>query len=278
MCLLNLAEKQKQTLCSMKFHRIWATALHYIYTQKRSIPRTMDIFYWPILNVLLWGFLSMYLVRQGEGIPNILGFLLGGLILWQLFSRAQQDISIHFLEDIWNRNLINLFVSPLTNTEYILSFVLMSVVKVILTGIVMGLITLLFYQFNIFSFVWQLLPFIVNLFCFGWIVGLFIMAMIIRWGTDAQILAFSFAFLLQPFSAVFYPVSILPPAAQTISYLLPSTYIFEGMRTILAGGMFPGNMMTMSIVLNVVYLILSILLFKFMFKKVLEKGLLTKLE
>ena len=262
----------------MKFHRIWASALHYIYTQKRSIPRTMDILYWPILNILLWGFLSVFLLQQSKGVPNIVAFLLGGLILWQIFSRAQQDISIHFLEDIWNRNLINLFVSPLTNFEYILSFVLMSIVKVILTGIVMGVITLVLYQFNIFTFAWELLPFIINLFFFGWIVGLFIMAMIIRWGTDAQILAFSFAFLLQPFSAVFYPISILPIGAQVIGYLLPSTYVFEGMRTILAGGAFPGNMALLALIFNLGYLVLSILLFRFMFNKVLEKGLLTKLE
>jgi|SRR3989344_3290640 len=263
----------------MKFHRIWAVILHYLYTQKRSIPRTMDIFYWPTLNILLWGFLSVFLQTQQQASSSaIIAIIMGALILWMLFNRAQQDISIHFLEDVWNRNLLNLFVSPLTTTEYVFSFIILSVFKIVVVGGVMTVLTLLLYHFNIFSFGIALVPFILNLLFFGWTVGLLIMTLIMRWGTDAQILAFSFAFLLQPFSAVFYPVSVLPKALQFISYLFPSTYVFEGMRAVIATGAISPHLMIQSLIGNILYLALAIMVFHHVFKKVLEQGLLTKLE
>ncbi|HAZ16797.1 MAG: hypothetical protein A3H59_02705 [Candidatus Jacksonbacteria bacterium RIFCSPLOWO2_02_FULL_43_9] len=263
----------------MKLHRIWAVILHYLYTQKRSIPRTMDIFYWPTLNILLWGFLSMFLQKTQQGsTSSIIAIILGALMLWMLFNRAQQDISIHFLEDVWNRNLLNLFVSPLTATEYIFSFIILSVFKVVIVGGVMTGLSLLLYHFNIFSIGIALVPFILNLLFFGWTIGLLIMTLIMRWGTDAQILAFSFAFLLQPFSAVFYPVAVLPKTLQLISYAFPSTYVFEGMRSVIATGEFSQGLMIQAFGANILYVGLAVIVFQHVFKKVLDQGLLTKLE
>ncbi len=262
----------------MKFHRIWAVVLHYLYTQKRSVPRTMDILYWPILNILLWGFLSLYLVKAQQGVPNIVGMLLGALVLWLIFNRAQQDVTIHFLEDIWNRNLLNLFVSPLSMNEYLAGFIILSLAKVAIVSTVMVLFSLLVYHFNLFSLGFALIPFLINLLLFGWIVGLFIMTLIMRWGTDAQILAFSFTFLIQPFSAVFYPITILPVGAQFIGWMLPSTYVFEGMRGVLLHRVLDWHSVWFAFGLNILYFFLALIFFRAMLRKVLDNGLLPKLE
>lgn len=105
----------------MSGHRIVAVCFRYLYLYKRSAARLMEIFYWPLLDLLLWGFITLYLAKYKQTLPNFAGFLLGALILWDILFRSQQGISVSFLEDVWSRNFLNLFASPLSgraNTSF----------------------------------------------------------------------------------------------------------------------------------------------------------------
>lgn len=262
----------------MKFYRINALLIRHMYLYKRSFPRLMDIFYWPVMELLVWGFLSVYLQKiQGNSV-NIATILLGGIIFWDLLSRSQQAVSVSFLEDVWERNFLNLFVSPLSVTEFLASTFFVGVIRIILVGIVASVLALLLYHFNIFIFGIYLVPFVVNLFLFGWILGLFTTGIILRYGTSAQILAFGFIFLIQPFSAVFYPIAAMPQWAQWISYIIPSSYVFEGMRQVIATGTLGAGNLAASFVSNLIYLVLVLWFFYRMFARVKMKGLLLKLD
>jgi ABC-2 type transport system permease protein len=238
----------------------------------------MDIFYWPVVELILWGFITFFLKQVGGNIAGIAAFLLGGLILWQIVRRAQQDVSVSFLEDIWSRNFINLFVSPLRWSEYLMASMIVGGVKIVFTLVVMFVLALFLYAFNIFTLGFALIPFAISLTIFGWIVGIAITAPILRYGTDIQVLAFSLGIFLQPFSAVFYPLSTLPPLVQKFSLLLPATHIFEGMRQVLLGGPFPLNYLVASFALNILFFIAAMWYFKKMFDKVRELGMIAKLE
>ncbi len=262
----------------MKFHRIKALLIRHLYLYKRSLPRLMDIFYWPIVDLLVWGFFSVYLEKQNLGGINAVSVLLGALIFWDFLNQSQKAISVAFLEDVWERNLLNIFVTPLRPSEFLAATVILGFVRILLISIVLGLLAFLFYSFNIFTFGFFLIPLIANLLLFGWALGLFTTGIILRYGTQAQILAFGFIFIIQPFSAVFYPVSALPGALQTVAKLLPTTYVFEGMRKIIAGGGLPLNDMLISFGLNLVYLALVIWFFYVMFRRAKERGLLLKLD
>jgi len=263
----------------MKWHRIYAIILHHMYFWKKSFPRWLDIFYWPIVTLAVWGFITKFLQGESQNSTGMAtAFFLGGIILWMLFQRAQQDLSIAYLQDIWSRSIVNLYVSPLNNLEFVIASILVGLIKVAITLGVMGGMAAALYAANIFSLGFSLIPFIAMLLIFGWSVGLFTTGIIFRYGTDAQIVAFSFAFLLQPVVAVFYPLSVLPEWVQPISLAFPITHVFEGMRHVMATGVFEWASFFWSLGLNALYLALTSWFFARMFNKVKEKGLLAKLE
>jgi len=263
----------------MKWHRIYAIILHHLYFWKLSLPRWLDILYWPIVSLAVWGFVTNFIQgkMQDPGVA-VAGFFLGGIILWMLFQRAQQDVAISYLQDIWSRSIVNLYVSPLSNAEFVVASILVGIIKIGITLGIMSGIALVLYAFNIFSVGFALLPFIGLLLMFGWSVGLFVTGIVFRYGTDAQVLAFGITFVLQPLAAVFYPIEILPAWIQPIAHLVPITHVFEGMRTVLATGAIPYDSMLLSLGLNVVFFILSAWFFMRMFNHVKRMGMLAKLE
>jgi len=263
----------------MKWHRIKALLIRHLYLYQRSVPRLMDVFFWPTMTLLLWGFVSRYLEQSNfSGGFNIVTILLGAVILWEVLSEGQHSLSVAFLEDIWEKNLLNIFVTPLKIGEFLASTAILGTIRVVIITIIMAIIAFLTYAFNIFSLGFYIIPFAFNLILFGWILGLVITAIILRFGTSAQVLAFGIMFLIQPFTAVFYPVSILPPFVQYIAYTLPSTYVFEGLRAVINSGAFNSFYFLLSLGLNIIYFLLSLWFFYRMFARVKEKGLLLRID
>ncbi|OHA26531.1 MAG: hypothetical protein A3C06_03060 [Candidatus Taylorbacteria bacterium RIFCSPHIGHO2_02_FULL_46_13] len=262
----------------MKWHRINALLIRHLYLFKRSVPRLMDIFFWPVMELLLWGFISVYISKLNIAGFNAVTVLLGAVIFWDLMSQSQRAVSIAFLEDVWERNFLNIFVTPLRLSEFLASTVILAFVRILMVGAVMSILAALFYQFNFLMFGLYLVPFMLNLLIFGSAIGLFTTALILRYGTSAQVLAFGLLFLVQPFSAVFYPVSALPSAVQWISYLIPSTYVFEGMRAVIATGMLPTSLLLGAIIANIIYFVGLSWYFYRSFAVVKNKGKLLKLD
>lgn len=267
----------------MNLRRVYATVLRYMYLYKRSLPRLVEIFYWPTLELLLWGFVTIFLNKVTvTGAPlvvvNVLSFLIGALILWEIFSRSSLGVSIGFLEDLWSRNLINLFVSPLKQIEYLAGILTISFLKVIVTFIVTVVLALVLYAFNVFVLGPALLPFVLNLLISGWVFGIFATAIILRYGVGAEVLAWGVTFALQPFAAVFYPVSIFPGWLQNIAALLPMSHIFEGMRTVLTTGQVPVSQLIWAFGLNALYFVLAIGFFLHIFRVARQRGYLLRTE
>ncbi len=264
----------------MKWHRISAMFLRHVYLYRHSITRLVEIFYWPLLDLLVWGFVSLYLARlsdSGKSAPNFLAIFLGALILWDILFRSQQGISVSFLEEVWARNFLNLFVSPLTIGEYLLSLMLVAVFKVVVVFLISAFLAWLLYSFNLFIMGIYLIPFVLNLVVLGWALGILTTGLILRFGQQAEVLAWGVAFLFQPISAVFYPVSVLPKFLQKLAQIIPASYVFEGMRAIIFGKKFPLDKLLAAFSLNVLYLGLSLVFFFKMFREVRARGLLAKM-
>lgn len=261
----------------MKINRILAYTTRHLYLYKRSLPRLMEVFYWPLLDLLLWGFVTVYLARFQNAAPGFATFFIGALILWDMLFRSQQGISVSFLEDVWSRNLLNIFVSPMSPAEYIASLLVISVVKLMLTSAVMITLAYLLYSYDILNVGLPLIPLIANLIVMGWSIGIITTALILRFGQEAEVLAWGVALLFQPISAVFYPVSVLPSSLRTAARFTPSAHVFEGMRTVMAGNAFPTGELLWAAGLNVVYLALAVSFFSWTFRVVKKKGLLVKI-
>jgi len=260
----------------VKLHRIFAIALRHLYLYKRSPSRLMEIFYWPLLDLLVWGFITIYLEQFRGTLPNFVAFFLGALILWDILYRCQQGISVSFLEEVWSRNLLNLFVSPLRPGEYLIATMLISVFKLLSAAVITVVLAWLMYSFNVFLIGFALIPFVLNLILMGWAIGILTTTLILRYGQKAEILAWGLAFLFQPVSAVFYPVSVLPVFLQKIAWFIPATHVFEGMRSVIRNQGLPIEHLVWAFGLNAVYLFVSLLLFYHIFTVVKQKGLLLR--
>ena len=201
----------------MNWGRIRALVLRYTFLYTRSVPRVAEMFFWPVMDLLVWGFITVYLQKLAHPVPATVTFLLGSMIFWDILYRAQQAVTISFLEDIWARNLLNIFVAPIRVSEFIAATYIVGFVKILVTvGILAGL-ALWFYHWNLFQMGLPLIPLFASLLLMGWAVGMITTALIMRWGQSAEALAWGIPFLIQPVCAVFYPLNVLPSWIQPIS-------------------------------------------------------------
>lgn len=255
----------------MSLSRIRAIFYRYFYTIK-DLHQLSDIFYWPLVDILLWGLTSIWIQNQSN-IPNLPVILMTALVFWQVVWRGALGVSFPLLQEFWHRNLVNLFSTPLKISEWISGVLLLSFLKVLINIAFGGLVVYFLYALNVFTLGWAFLPFAAMLFIFGWSIGFFSAGLVIYWGHKVEMFAWMIPFLFAPFSAVYYPVDVLPKWAQMISWSLPTTYIFEGMRQILYHGNLSWGYLGISLLLNGAFLFISILFFYYMFNKSLAKGL-----
>lgn len=256
----------------MRWQRILGVFFRYFYSLRKGPQQLADLLYWPLMDILIWGLTSVWIQRYDTSSSLSLA-LLTGLIFWQVSWRGSIDVSVNLLQEFWERNLVNLFSSPLTLWEWIGGILLLSLGKLVITlAFGSGLVYLL-YGLNVFTIGWQFLPFAAVLLVFGWSLGFLAAALIIYWGHRIEAAAWMVAYAFAPFSAVFYPVNVLPPWAQMAAWCLPSTYIFEGMRAILMTHSFPAYYFWCAVLLDGVFLVGSLSLFRWMFHKSKEKGL-----
>jgi ABC-2 type transport system permease protein len=221
----------------MKWYRIKGLILNYYYFSINSLDRIFDVFYWPILDLMIWGFMTFFI--NGISEFNVLNTILGGVILWVFVWRASTDLVVYLLEGYWSRSIYHLFSTPIKNSELIVSLFILGVIRSFMAFGVMLLLSIGIYNFNILLFnPLHLLLIIPMLLLFAWSVGLFVSSFIFRYGSRLQVLAWSAIWIIQPFSCVFYPLSALPPWAAKIAVLIPTTHMFEQLRATMAGGSF----------------------------------------
>lgn len=256
----------------MKPHRIYGVLLRYLYNFRRSYDTMTDAFYWPFLDLLLWGLTSAYLQQNSDGNINIMLIILSGIVFWIIFWRAQYEIAIGFLYELWNKNLVNLFVSPLRFSEWITAWLIMGMIKGTVSFLFGFLLALVLYQTNVFAYGFYMLPFIVILIVSGWWVGFFITGILMRFGVKIQTIAWSVPWLFAPFSAIYYPIAVLPEWAQYVAHALPMSYVFEGMREVMTTGQLDWNKVLIAMSLNVLYIIASLIFMKTGFNKILNIG------
>lgn len=260
------------------FSRIKAIILEHLYRLFRSPDEWIDTFFWPIMDVIIWGFTTLYFNRLGGTSAKIASFLLGGMILWTIVWRAQQDISVTLMADIWNQNLINLFSSPITSWEYILATIILGFIKIFLTLSVIITLSFFLYTFNIFILGFYLVPMFIILLLFSWALGIFINGLIIRFGRRVQFIAWSLVVLLHPVSCVYYPLSSLPKFLQQISVFIPGTYVFEAMREVLRNQVPTSEFFIYGFLIVLVWLVITSISFNILYEASRQKGRLAKIE
>ncbi len=236
------------------FYRVSAMVMRYTYLIQGSVPRVLDLWYWPTLQMVMWGFITTFLTQNSSFFAQAFGVLLGAVMLWDVMFRGQMGFALSFFEEIWSRNLGHLLVSPLRPREFIYALLTMSVIRTVFGIFPATLLAIWFFGYNVYELGLMLVAFFVCLIMAGWSMGLLVSGMVLRWGMGAESLAWALIFGLAPLCAVYYPVASLPGWVQLISWSLPPSYVFEGMRAILIDRVIRFDLLTASLALNAVYL------------------------
>lgn len=246
---------------NIKWHRINGFLYRHWCEVVATIDRKIDIIFWPTIDLLAFGLLTIYIDKIGTQ-TSVAGAILGGLILWTLVYNIQRDITVSLLEDAWSRNLYNLFSSPLNVKEIVVGTLILSLVKAVITILFLLFLSWGLFDFNMLVFGLPILFFIINIFIFGWAFGYITSSLIFRFGTRVQILAWSLIAILYPISGVFYPLDTLPLFLANIGRIFPVSHIFEGLRGLILSGTLPdAYSMLVIVALNLAYLVLGIYLF-----------------
>lgn len=254
--------------------RVGAMLRRYLYLLRSSWPRAIELVYWPTIQMVLWGFTSRFLMTNSSYVARAGGVLLAAVLLWDVMFRGQLGVSVSFLEELWSRNLGQLFVSPLRPYEWALSLLAMSLVRVAIGVVPAALLAIPLYHYSIFTLGLPLIAFFVLLVVMGWAVGLIIGALLLRHGLGAESMAWLAVFLIAPAAAIYYPVSVLPVWLQYVAWALPAAHVFEGMRAVMFQNRFPLDHFLAAAGLDLLYLAIGIVIFLHAFESARRHGAL----
>ena len=242
--------------------RVAAMVLRYWYLLRSSWVRLIDLIYWPAVQMLMWGFLQLYIGENASFFARASGIFIGAVMLWDILFRGQLGFSMSFLEEMYARNLGNLMMSPLRPTEFLTALMIMSLVRLAIGLVPVSLLAIVFFGFNLYSLGLALAAFFANLILTSWSVGIFVSGLVLRNGLGAETFAWSIMFLFLPLTCVYYPVSILPTWLQYAAWALPPTYVFEGMRALLIDHVFRADLMVQALLLNTVLMAAAVISFR----------------
>jgi ABC-2 type transport system permease protein len=232
--------------------RLSAMMLRHWYLLRSSWPRLLDLIYWPTVQMLTWGFLQYYIASNAGFFARAGGTFIGAVLLWDILFRGQLGFSISFLEEMYSRNLGNIMMSPLRPFEFIIALMVISVVRLSIGAVPVTFLAIAFFGFNLYAFGFALVAFFFNLMLTSWAIGIFVSGLILRNGMGAENLAWSIMFLFMPLTCVYYPVTTLPVWLQPVAWLLPPTYVFEGMRALVIDKVFRPDLMVDALALNAI--------------------------
>ena len=260
----------------MSFNRIYAILLRQLYLIRGSFSRVFPLFAWVGVDMILWGFLTRYLNSIASPGFNFVPALLGAVLFWDFFIRIMQGVTMAFFEDVWSRNFLNIFATPLSISEYVAGLVLSSVVTSIVGLVVMLFIATVIFKLSFLIYGLMAIPFILVLFLFGIAIGIFGSALVLRFGPASEWFIWPIPALLSPFVGVLYPVLILPQWMQTVSRILPPSYVFEQLRAIISGGAISGMSLVWGACLAIGYILLAFWFFVKVYKHALCTGLIAR--
>jgi len=258
----------------MNFNRMYALFLRHMYLIKGSLPRILDLIYWPTIQIVLWGFISKFFTLHSEFYNNTVGIILSSAILYDFLFRSSISFNMLFLEEIWSRNFTNLFVAPLKVSEIITALTTTALIRTLIGVVPAIILATPFFGVSIFSLGPSLILLFISLYLFGITLGLLVTSGLLRYGPAFENIAWSSLFLLAPLGCVYYPLSILPDWLQILAKCLPLVYIFEEVRSILVDNIVNYSNILTALKLNLIYFSLAIIIFYLAFYGARKKGTL----
>ncbi len=260
----------------MNLTRVRAIVLRQLYLYAGSPQRVLPLFVWVAIDILLWGFITRFLGQVSKGPIQWVPALLGAVLLWDFLTRVMQGITTAFFEDVWSRNFLNVFATPMRTSEYIGGLVTIGVANSLVALAAMFAVAWAVFGLSFLAYGIALAPFLAVLFLTGIALGVLGAGMVLRLGPASEWLIWPIPTLLSPFAGVFYPLSVLPPWMQAISHTLPPAYVFNGMRAVVAGHAPPWGELAIGGGLALAYLGLASAFFAAVYRYAIRTGLIAR--
>jgi ABC-2 type transport system permease protein len=260
----------------MRLSRIAAIVLRQYYLIRGSASRVLPLFAWVAVDIVLWGFITRYLNQVTATGFNFVPVFLGAVLLWDFFSRVMHGVTMTFFEDVWSRNFLNIFATPLSIAEYLSGLVLSSTITSLVGLAVMLALATFAFGLSFFAYGAMLVPFLLVLFLFGIAMGIVGVAVVLRFGPASEWFIWPIPALISPFVGVFYPLSVLPGWMRAFALVLPPSYVFEGMRAIIAGGAASFTLLLWGVWLAVIYVLLACWVFARVHRHAVRTGLIAR--
>lgn len=260
----------------MTLQRSAAIIVRQYYLMRGSVTRVVPLFAWIGIDMVLWGFMTRYLnAVTGSGL-NFIPTLLGAVLLWDFFTRVMQGVTMTFFEDVWSRNFLNVFASPLRISEYLTGLVISSTATSIVSLVFMLLLATGVFGLSFFSYGVMLIPVLLVLFLFGIGLGIAATGMVLRLGPAAEWFVWPIPVLIAPFAAVYYPLTTLPRWMQWVGHLIPPSYVFQNIRSVVAGGRVSWGELAIGAALAFFYMLLASWFFSRMYRHAVRTGLIAR--
>ena len=260
----------------MPITTIAAIVLRQFYLMRGSISRVLPLFIWVAVDIVLWGFMTKYLNTIASPGFDFVPVLLGAVLFWDFFTRVMHGVTMAFFEDVWSRNFLNIFASPMTIAEYLAGLVTTSIATSAVGLLVMLVLATAVFGLSFFSYGGAFVPFLLVLFLFGIALGIVGCGIVLRLGPSAEWFVWPIPALLSPFAGVFYPVATLPEWMQLVARLLPPAYVFEGMRAIVMGGTVSRFSLVIGGVLAVMDVLIASVFFTRVYRQAVRTGLIAR--
>jgi ABC-2 type transport system permease protein len=255
----------------MSLERIRAVLLQEVFITGRSVEVLVDLPFWSLMTVIVFGFVTRFL--SGVMNPTIAQYLYLGTLMWEIMRITQYSMSLGAMWNVWSHNFSNMFITPLSMTEFVVAQMVSGAVKALVLFSVIALIAMLVFDFNLFSMGFGNLALaFVNLLWFAYSIGLFILGIIFRLGTRIQALAWGLVLIFQPLTAAYYPLNVMPPVLQSVAMAFPPTYVFEAARAGLTSPEVHWDWSLIAALENAAYFALSVWFFQYMYRRSRETG------
>lgn len=260
----------------MNLRRLGAIALRQFYLYRGSAARAIPLFAWVMIDMVLWGFMTKFLSGVAGTRYNFVPALLGAVLFWDFMGRVLYGVTTAFFEDVWSRNFLNVFASPISTSEYLGGLVTSSIATSTVSLVVMVIVAALAFGLSFAVYGAMLIPFVLVLFLFGLALGIVGSAIVLRLGPASEWFVWPLPAVLAPFAAVYYPLATLPLWMRVISRLLPPSYVFEGMRAVVHGQAFHPMLLAAAFGLSVAYLLLAYWCFNRVYHYAVRTGLIAR--
>jgi len=260
----------------MNFTRVFAIVLRQYYLIRASFSRVLPLFIWVAVDIILWGFLTRYLNSVALSGVNFVLAMLGAVLLWDFFIRIMQGVTMAFFEDVWSRNFLNLFSTPILVSEYLAGLVASSMVTSLVGIVVMIILASVVFGLSFLSYGIVIVPCLLVLFMFGIALGIAASALVLRLGPAAEWFIWPIPAIISPFVGVLYPITILPGWMQAVSLALPPSYVFEALRATAKHQAVSWLVLLASIILAAVYILLACRYFIATYRQAVRTGLIAR--